>query len=265
MDPKVIDGKKLAAEHEDVLRERVAGLSRIPHIMSILVGDNPPSLIYSNLKKKKAEELGISFELVQFPSSTGFGFVVDKIIELNQNSLVDGIMIQLPLPEEFLGNHTTEELINKIDPKKDVDGLTGKGPVFQAAVRGILSMLKSENIDLKISKVALVGAKGMVGSELVNRLKELGANIEEVDKETKNPGEIERQADVLISAVGKKNLITADCVKSGATVIDVGGDVDFENVKEVAGRITPPRGGVGPMTVVSLMENAVELVHGVNG
>lgn len=258
---KIIDGTALAKKHEEALKKKIAGLAQKPHIVSLLIGDNAGSILYSNLKQKKAGEVGIEFDLKKFPDDVSWEKIVSEIENLNDDVSIHGVMIQLPLPEKFLEGHQTQDLIDKINPAKDVDGLTGKGPLGQAAVRGILSILESEKVDLKTIKVVVVGARGMVGSELVKRLEELGTRlVGKVEKEAENPCEIEKQADVLISVVGKKNLITAECVKPGAVVIDVGGDVDFENVKDIASRITPPRGGVGPMTVISLMENALDLV-----
>lgn len=267
MDPKIIDGKKLAAQHGETLKKRVAELPKKPKVVSILIGDNKASILYSNLKQKKAAELGIEFELKKFLEDVNWDEVANEIDRINNDPSIDGVMIQLPLPGQFLNGHQTPELLDKIDPQKDVDGLTGKGLVPQAAVRGILAILDSEKVDLKNSQLVVVGAKGMVGSELIKTLQKnfdtsmYRSNIRGVDKDTDNPCEIEKEADVLITVVGKKNLITADCVKPGAIVVDVGGDTDFENVKEIVGRITPPKGGVGPMTVVSLMENAVELAQ----
>ncbi|QQG43165.1 MAG: bifunctional methylenetetrahydrofolate dehydrogenase/methenyltetrahydrofolate cyclohydrolase [Candidatus Daviesbacteria bacterium] len=262
---KIIDGKKLAKEHEETLKEKIYKLNKKIRIESILIGDDPASLLYSNLKQKKATEVGIEFELRKFTEDVSWEDVVGQIEELNQNESIHGIMVQLPLPTQFLRNHELQELLDKISPEKDVDGLTGKGSVSQATVRGVISILESENVDLKNKTIVVVGAKGMVGSELIKSLQNkydspvYHTKVEGIDKDTNNSCEAEKQADVLISAVGQKNLIAKDCIKPGAVVIDIGGDVDFENVKEIAGKITPPKGGVGPMTVVSLMENAVEL------
>lgn len=258
---KIVDGKALALKQEEALREKVKSLGVTPKIISILVGDDPASVLYSNIKKNKATDVGINFELREYPVTTSVGDLVSDIKEFNNNLTVNGIMIQLPLPEEFLKGITEDTVVQTITPEKDVDGLTGKGKVLHATVKAVISIFEEEGVDVKGKKVAVVGATGMVGTPMVKVCKEMGAEILEIDSNTDNWKTLTKDADILISCVGKQNLITPEGVKDGAVVIDVGMDVDFERVKEKASVITPPKGGVGPMTVISLMENVVELLE----
>lgn len=256
----IIDGRALAKLHQEKLEEKIKHLNRTIQIVSILVGEDPSSVLYCDIKQKKARSLGIGFELKKYPENAEWNAVVADMLKMNQEAKIDGIMVQLPLPDSFLGPHTQDEFIGYIDPKKDVDGLTGRGSLPQATARGVLSILDAEGIETRNKKAAVVGARGMVGKELVQKLRQRGAQVTEINRETLSPRLLLNQSDIIISAVGHPNLIQADDVKVGAVVIDVGDDVDFDEVQEKASKITPPRGGVGPMTVISLMENAVDLV-----
>lgn len=257
---KVIDGKKLALEYEEALKKRINQLSQKPKIVSILIGDDPASLLYSNLKQKKAAEIGINFELKRFPENTGWDEVTKEIESLNKNESIHGIMVQLPLPGQFLGDHQAQELLNKIAPKKDVDGLTGKGQVPQATVKGVMSILNHLKIDLKEKVFGVVGSEGNVGQDIVKMLREKEAKIVEIDKKisASNLNDL-KDVEIVISCTGDKYSIWKEHIKDGAILIDVGlGDFD-PRCFDKASQYTPERGGVGPMTVVSLMENAVEL------
>lgn len=257
---KIIDGRALAAKHEQQLRVVLEKMLQKPHVVSILVGDDPASIMYTNMKQKKAEELGINFEVRRFPISVQFEKVVREIEKLNFDDSVCGIMVQLPLPKEFLRERKTDRILEVIDTEKDVDGLTRDGPVLPATVRGILSILKAEKALGIGKKIRVVGGvHGMVGTSLVIALKARREDVVGVSRDDAQIVEKTLEADVLISAVGQKNLITQNMVKQGALVIDVGQDIDFENVQNMASRITPPKGGVGPMTIISLMENAAEI------
>lgn len=257
---RIIDGKKLALEHELKLKEKIKKLKVRPFVVSVLVGDDPSSLLYTSIKQRKARQLGINFAVRKFPENVAFAKVTSEIDEFNNDVSIHGIMVQLPVPARFLSKEKVQKLLDHINPPKDVDGLTGKGPLLPATVRGILSILESEKqLDKGKTVVVLGGVRGMVGVALVKSLKDMKEKVIPVSRDDKSLGECTRKADVLISSSGTKNLITKEMVKRGAVVIDVGGDVDFENVSKVASRITPPQGGVGPMTVISLMENAVDL------
>lgn len=257
---KIIDGKKLALEHELRLKEKIEKLKVQPSVVSILVGDNPGSLLYTGIKQGKARQLGINFAVWKFPENVAFAKVTSEIDEFNNDVSIHGIMVQLPLPERFLPKEKVQKLLDRINPQKDVDGLTGKGPLLPATVRGVLSILESEKqLDKGKTVVVVGGVRGLLGRALVKSLKDMKEKVIPVSRDDESLGEFTKKADVLISSSGTKNLITEEMVKKRAVVVDVGGDVDFRNVSRVAGRITPPKGGVGPMTVISLMENAVDL------
>lgn len=258
---KIINGRKIAQKHQQLLAEKIRQLKVKPRIVSILVGIDPASILYSKIKKHKAAEVGIDFELHEFPEDVSLQILRGHIEKLNNDQSVSGIMVQLPLPGERYDDNLTDQVVGFIDKAKDVDGLTGRGPMLQATVRGVLSILQAEKIEVKGKKVGIVGITGMIGSPLGEILKNRGAQILGFNSKTVNLDEAASQADILISCVGKPNLIGAEAVKEGAVVIDVGGDVDFAKVLPKVSKITPPQGGVGPMTVISLMENAVEIIE----
>lgn len=272
---KVVDGKALAQKHEQTLREKISQLKKTPKVVSILIGDDPTSLIYSKMKSQKAQELGIDFKIEKFETQPSrLPHVSARIKELNEDNSVNGIMIQLPAPNQ-------DELISLIDPKKDIDGLTGKGPFLPATVRGVLSILKSIGViarnevtkrsDTKekiashsglAMKVGVVGSEGMVGKGLVSRLQSGIARLIQVDEKLLGTSLNDlKNANVVISCVGKNNLIKPKHIKEGAVLIDVGlGDFD-PACYDKASAYTPVKGGVGPMTIVSLMENIVDTAY----
>jgi methylenetetrahydrofolate dehydrogenase (NADP+) / methenyltetrahydrofolate cyclohydrolase len=265
---QIIDGKSHAQKHEENLRSKIQDLQKRPVLVSFLIGDDPGSVLYTDIKQNKAFDLGIDFQVESFLETTSVADVEARLYELNDDPDVNGVMIQLPLPEEFGGKERALSLINLINPSKDVDGLRENSPYLAATVRGILSLLDDERIDLSEKKVVVVGAKGEVGSRLMVALSDKCKELEGIDRGTENLKTVTLTADVLISSTGQMNIIKGDMVKEGAVVIDVGsekledgrvvGDVDFESVAPKAFKITPVPGGVGPMTVISLMENVVE-------
>lgn len=267
----LIDGKKLAQIHQQRLLSELLKLSVKPKMVSILVGDDPASQLYTKMKQQKAQELGIEFSVIQFSEDTPFSDVNLSLVKLNQDPTVNGIMVQLPLPQKFLNGKEESALLNTISPQKDIDGLGTDSPFLPAAVRAVLSILEDEQVEVGGKFVVVVGASGMVGKPLLRELKKMAALVSGCDDQTKNLAEITKRADILITATGIPSLITGEMVKSGTVVIDVGttklengkvvGDVDFESIQPKANKITPVPGGVGPMTVISLMENIVEAVE----
>ncbi|MBI2601129.1 bifunctional 5,10-methylenetetrahydrofolate dehydrogenase/5,10-methenyltetrahydrofolate cyclohydrolase [Candidatus Daviesbacteria bacterium] len=254
-----IDGKKLASIREEKLKERIKRLKICPKVVSILVGNDPASVMYTNMKQKKAKDVGIDFKPLRLPAQTTPKRVVTEIERLNKDEDIDGIMIQLPLPEKYFSKNLTPKIIQKIDPQKDIDGLTGKGKFIQATVKAVVTILSSEKELGKNKRTVVVGGvRGMVGVGLVNELKRLGEEVEGISKSDPQLKNKTKKADILISATGVKNIITAELVKKGTVVIDVSYDVDFKDVSKFASKITPVPGGVGPMTVVCLMENIWE-------
>lgn len=279
-DPKIINGKALARKREELLKNSLLNLDGRPKVVSILIGDDPSSLLYSKMKQKKAHKLGIDFDFEQFPEDIEYEVIEGVIERLNEDPAVTGIMVQLPLPKKFLQNHKTQELLDLINPQKDIDGLTSNSPFKTAAVVAVFNMLEEEGIDLKNKNAVVVGTSDLIGKPIAKGLEEKGAIVHSVNRATLNKEEICKNADILITATGVPNLIKGEMVKEGVVVIDVGvmvieepredtshqpsetrqilGDVEFESVYPKASKITPVPGGVGPLTVVALMENAVK-------
>lgn len=270
----IIDGKALRDKLLEQLKLKVDKFEIKPKLVVILVGDNPASLIYVNNKKKTAEKLGIDSEIINYPSNIQEQVLLDKIVELNNDTTVTAILVQLPLPEHI----SKFKVINTISPNKDVDGFTpenfgmlfaGEEPyVYPCTPKGILLMLDEYNIDVGGKHVVIVGRSNIVGKPLSQMLLNRNATVTVCHSHTKNLADITKTADVLISAVGGK-IIGENFVKPNSVVIDVGifkdengktrGDVDFEKVAPQTSFITPVPGGVGPMTIASLMLNTVEL------
>ncbi len=269
MESKIIDGRKLAERRTEILWEKVACLPFKPKIVSVIVGNDPASLLYTQIKKRKAKEVGINFQPMYFGfPPVKWEAVIKEIEELNDDQAVTGILVQLPLPEDFLDGKSEEELLNKIDPRKDIDGLTINSPFLPAVVRAVLGILEEEKITVDGKKAVVVGASNLVGRPLAKELERMGAKVTVCDERTADLREQTLQAQILVSAAGAPGLIKENMVSGGVMVIDVGtnkvgdkvvGDVDFASVLPKASKITPVPGGVGPMTVVSLLENVVKL------
>lgn len=270
----VIDGKALSLKHELALKEKVKSLGITPRVVSILVGDDPASALYTKMKQKKASELGIDFEYLHFSTSESFETVVLSIIKLNQDPSAHGIMVQLPLPKEFLKGKVADDLIQKISPDKDVDGLTGNSKFLPAAVKAVMTILDEEDIDVRNKFAAVWGHSKLVGGPIAQQLRKKGGLVSVIVSDTPNKEQITNRADIVVCATGSAGILKGEMVKTGVVVIDVGtlviedeasnnpaqvvGDVDFKSVSPKAYKITPVPGGVGPMTVISLLENVVE-------
>ncbi|WP_448588031.1 bifunctional methylenetetrahydrofolate dehydrogenase/methenyltetrahydrofolate cyclohydrolase FolD [Thermocrinis sp.] len=273
----ILDGKSLSEKIRKEIREEIEGYVqkgyRPPCLAVVLVGEDPPSLVYVKNKRKACESVGIKSLFYHLPHNTNLSELLDLIAELNAREDVDGILVQLPLP-----NHIPmEEVILAISPKKDVDGfhpenmgrLLGRieGGFIPCTPLGIDLLLKHYNIELKGKDVAIVGAGFIVGRPLSALLLWRDATVSVCHIHTKDIKKYTLEADILISATGVPHLIKGDMVKEGAVVVDVGiskvgekilGDVDFEAVKEKAYAITPVPGGVGPMTVSALLLNTLK-------
>lgn len=270
----ILDGKKLREKILNELKLKVDKFQTKPTLVVILVGDNPASKIYVNNKKRNAEKLGINSQVINYPSDISEIELLGKIRELNDNKEVTAILVQLPLPEHI----SKENVMNAIHPKKDVDGFTpynfgklfsGEIPmVYPCTPKGILLLLDEYGIDLDGKHVVVVGRSNIVGRPLSQMLLNRNATVTVCHSHTKNLAKITKTADVLVSAVGK-NIIEGKMLKTGCVVVDVGifkdengktrGDVDFEAASQIASYISPVPGGVGPMTITSLMLNTVEL------
>lgn len=255
---QLIDGRMWAKKHEEALREKMSQLklSKQPVLVSFLIGDDPASAQYTAMKQKKAQSLGIDFKVEKHPQDVAFGKVAKRMQELNDDPQVFGIMVQLP---------SLEGLKDLIDPKKDVDGLLADSPYTPAVVRAVVSILDDEKVKLDGTLITVVGYSPLIGRPLTGILRNRGAIVTPCNRKTIDLKAEVLKGDVVISTVGKASLITGDMVRGGAVVIDVGtvklddgrvvGDVDFPSVSLKAAKITPVPGGVGPMTVISLMEN----------
>ena len=268
----VFDGEKEASQRERALAKKVGELKKKGEtlkLVSVVVGEDRASHLYVNLKGEAAELVGIEFEKLVFSPETAATLIQRKIREKCAEAKVTGVMVQLPLPKR-LGEETVE-ILAAIAPGKDVDCLhpdnlgrllVGKPRFLPATVRAVVSILDEalQGSTLQGRKVVVVGRSNIVGKPLAAYLTNQDAVVTVAHSKTKNLGNVTRQAEILVSATGRAGLITNKMVKPGAVVIDVGepeGDVDFEAAKEIASFITPVPGGVGPMTVVSLLENVV--------
>ena len=269
----VIDGKALAAKCKARVAKEVEGLSRRPGLAVIIVGDDPASRTYVNSKRKDCDECGIYSEEYALPADAGQGALMEIIESLNGRSDIDGILCQLPLP----GGYDEEAVLLAIDPDKDVDGFhpinvgrlsTGQPCFAPCTPAGVMEMLKEYGADPKGKECVVVGRSNIVGKPMAMLLLSAHGTVTVCHYRTPDLGTVCRRADILVAAVGKRNLITADMVKEGAVVIDVAmnrneagklcGDVDYLAVAEKASLITPVPGGVGPMTRAMLMVNTLE-------
>jgi methylenetetrahydrofolate dehydrogenase (NADP+)/methenyltetrahydrofolate cyclohydrolase len=275
---KLLDGKKTAREYLDKFKKRIAALQkrtgRTPRLCVILVGDDPASLIYDRAKVRRAAEIGMESELVRLPETASEEELLALIEKLDGDESVNGILVQLPLPARI----DRKKILAAIDPAKDVDGFhpmnkgllatgdeTGMVPCTPL---GILRLLERYGIGIEGARAVVVGRSDIVGRPLSTLLLNHGATVTTCHSKTRELGEITREADILVSAVGRRNLIRKGDVKPGAAVIDVAmvrdaetgglrGDVDFDGISEVAKYVTPVPGGVGPMTIAMLMGNTI--------
>ncbi len=277
---KLLEGKKVAAALDETMAQRVSDLKKkgvTPGLAVILVGDNSASAVYVRNKKRRAEKLGINFQLIHFEDTVSEQELLEKIDELNNDQTVDGFIVQLPVPDHI----DEDKVIEAIDPHKDVDGFTpisvgnlwiGTPLTKPATASGILMMLDHYGVDLDGKNVVIVGRSNIVGKPTAALMLDRNATVTITHSHTKNLKEITSKADVLVVAIGKAKFITQDYVKDQAIVIDVGmdrdengklcGDVDFEDVKNKAAMMTPVPGGVGPMTITALVDQVIELAEG---
>ncbi|MGG2064477.1 bifunctional methylenetetrahydrofolate dehydrogenase/methenyltetrahydrofolate cyclohydrolase FolD [Bacillus sp. S14(2024)] len=271
----IIKGNEVAEKKRAQLKEKVAELKEqgiVPGLAVILVGDDPASHSYVKGKEKGCEQVGIYSELITFPDTITQDRLLAEIDRLNNDNRIHGILVQLPLP-----NHIEEKaIIEKISPEKDVDGfhpisigrmMTGQDTFLPCTPHGILELVKETNLDITGKHVVVIGRSNIVGKPVGQLFLNENATVTYCHSKTANIKELTKLADILIVAVGRAKMVTADYVKEGAVVIDVGvnrletgklcGDVDFEDVLNVAGYITPVPKGVGPMTITMLLENTV--------
>lgn len=273
---EIIDGKQLAKKTREKLKYEVEDLKKEgiqPKLAVIMVGDNSASQIYVRNKSKACNDVGIEFEEYLLPGTTKQEELLDVIEKLNNNKEINGILLQSPIPDGLDIN----EAFRKISPEKDVDGfhpvnvgklVLGQDTFVSCTPYGIMKMFEEYNIDLEGKNAVVIGRSNIVGKPMSQCLLNKNATVTICHSRTRNLPEITKNADILVSAIGRPEFVTADMVKDGAVVIDVGinrtaegklkGDVDFENVSKKASYITPVLGGVGPMTIAMLMNNVVK-------
>jgi methylenetetrahydrofolate dehydrogenase (NADP+)/methenyltetrahydrofolate cyclohydrolase len=275
MPAKIIDGRKIAEKILSNLKSKIKNMDEKPGLALVLVGDNPASEIYVSSKERTFNEVEGYCERHNLDKNISEMELLDLVTKLNNNPKIHGILVQLPLPKQI-----DEHLItNSVLPHKDVDGFTtvnigslvsGNEILVPATARAVMKLIESTGVNLEGKNAVVVGRSNIVGKPTAMMLLEKNATVTICHSKTKNLSEHTKKADVLVAAVGKPKLITKEMVKEGAVVIDVGinridgkivGDVDFENVKEVAGFITPVPGGVGPMTIAMLMENTLKAME----
>ncbi len=256
-----IDGTALAAKHTENLKQQLQSLhpTRQPTIVSFCNEEDPPSVKYTEMKFQKAEEVGIIFKKEMYNKTTPEIELSEKLTQYNDDPEVDGIMVQLPVPLDLVVFQ--KDLLQRINPQKDVDGLTEAGQqlFMPATVKSVISLLDEEVENWQSREIGVIGAMGEIGKPLVRILRDKGVqSIVEIDLAHGDLANDLRDCDIVISTTGKEGLIKAEMVREGVVAIDVGlGDLDpavYEKASKYTGRI----GGVGPMTVVSLMENVVE-------
>lgn len=269
----LIDGKKVAEKCKKNIEERIKRLDRTPGFAVIRIGEDEASKIYVRLKHKMSEELGINFTEYHLDENITQEELISLIKKLNADDEVDGILLQSPVPYHL----NILEAFQTIAPEKDVDGfspinvgkLVQRQECFAACTpTGVMTMLKEYNIPIEGKHAVVIGRSNIVGRPMAELLLNANATVTICHSKTQNLADIVKTADILVVAIGKPKFITADMIKEGAVVVDVGinripdskkivGDVDFENVKEKCSYITPVPGGVGPMTIMTLMDNVV--------
>lgn len=277
--PKILDGRIVRDQIMADLKKKIGDFKLVPNLAIIMIGDNPDSEIYVKRKIDFAKKIGANAFIVNFPK----GVITQEILlagidKLNKDESINGIIIQAPLPAPL----NWAEAVERVDPIKDVDGVSSvnvkkllennSNGLIPATARGVLSLLKYYQIPIKGKKVAVMGRSALVGQPIANVMINNGGTVTVCHTQTVNPEKITREADILIVAIGKPELVGVEYVKEGQVVIDVGinpvinsdgtrkilGDVDFESVKVLVSAISPVPGGVGPMTVASLFQNLVK-------
>ncbi|MBF7017446.1 bifunctional methylenetetrahydrofolate dehydrogenase/methenyltetrahydrofolate cyclohydrolase FolD [Staphylococcus durrellii] len=272
---KILDGKQIAKDYRQKLKEQVESLKEqgyTPKLSVILVGNDGASQSYVNSKKKAAEKLGMISEIVHLDESTSEEEVLNELKRLNEDDSVSGILVQVPLPKQV----SEQKIIESINPEKDVDGFhpTNIGKLYideqtfvPCTPLGIMELLSHADIEIEGKEAVIIGRSHIVGQPVYKLLLQKNATVTIMHSKTKDMNSHLKNADIIVSAVGRPGIVSKDDVKEGAVVIDVGntpdengklkGDVDYEDVKEIAGAITPVPGGVGPMTITMVLNNTL--------
>ena len=276
MTARLLDGNALAQQLRAGFRERIAQLAVhgvVPGLAAILVGDNPASQVYVRNKVNACAEIGMVSERIVYPADTEPSVVLARVRELNADPTIHGILVQLPLPPQF----DVDTVLEAISPLKDIDGFHAEnvGALMQGLPRflpctpyGVMQILKHAEVDLRGAEAVVIGHSNIVGKPMAMLLLNAGATVTICHAQTRDLAAHTRRADVIVAAVGRPKLITADMIKPGVVLIDVGinrldngklcGDIDFDACREIAAAITPVPGGVGPMTIAMLLANTLE-------
>jgi methylenetetrahydrofolate dehydrogenase (NADP+) / methenyltetrahydrofolate cyclohydrolase len=271
MRAKIIDGKNVAQQVEAEVREKLGRMAYKPSLVAVRVGNDPASELYVRNKARKAQELGLRGTELTFEGSMREADLLAEIARLNGDDDVDGILVQLPLPAQI----DPKKVIEAIHPRKDVDGFhpinvgllhLGRPSLVPCTPAGVMRLIASTGIAVSGARAVVIGRSDIVGKPVAALLLQQNATVTVCHSRTRDLPSVAREADILVAAIGKARFVTADFVKPGAVVIDVGinridgklaGDVDFQAVRDVASWITPVPGGVGPMTIAMLMRNTV--------
>lgn len=279
MKTELLDGKKLAQDMQLQMKERVNKLKekgKIPGLTVILVGENKASQTYVRNKERQAKKIGIHSTIIRLPDTTTEEEVINEVEKLNENPAIHGILVQLPLPKQM----DEQKVLRAIRYEKDVDGfhpmnmgnfLLGNQATLPCTPYGIMTLLKANGVELEGKRALVIGRSNIVGKPMALMLMNANATVTIAHSRTENLKELAQNADVLISAIGSGHFVTADFLKSGAVVVDVGmnrdehgkliGDVDTERAMGIASKITPVPGGVGPMTITMLLEQTIKKVE----
>ncbi len=275
MSAKILDGKQIAKDYRQGLHDEVEKLKaqgHTPKLSVILVGNDGASQSYVRSKKKAAEKIGMISEVIHLNEDTSEADVLKELERLNQDDSVSGILVQVPLPKQV----DEQKVLDAIDPAKDVDGFhpinigrlyLDEAKLIPCTPLGVMELLKYADIDLEGKNAVVIGRSHIVGQPVAKLLIQQNATVTVLHSRSQNISEHLKQADVIVSAVGRPGMVTRDDVKAGAVVIDVGntpdengklkGDVEYDEVKEIAGAITPVPGGVGPMTITMVLNNTL--------
>src|SRR3989344_2368395 len=271
MAAEIMDGNALSQSIKEKIKEKIKNLNSQPSLAMILVGENFDSKLYVNMKERACKEAGIESQNYFLPLDVKEQTIIELINKLNEDKNINGILVQLPLPAHINKNH----ILNSINPKKDVDGLNkltlgkifcGDEELAPCTPKGIIRILEHYNINIEGKNCVIINHSNVIGKPLSIMLLNRNATVTICHIKTKNISEHTKKADIIISATGKPNLITKEMIKVGAIIIDAGinkvnkkiqGDVNYENVKDIASYITPVPGGVGPMTIAMLLENTL--------
>lgn len=271
MPAQIIDGKSVAKQIEAEVLAELAQLPFKPALVAVRVGNDPASEVYVRSKARKAQELGLRGTELVFDAGIHENELLKEIDRLNEDRDIDAILVQLPLPKQIDPN----KVIDALDPAKDVDGFhpinvgllhLGRTTLIPCTPAGVMRLITSTGVPVEGARAVIVGRSDIVGKPMAALLLQQNATVTTCHSRTRDLGEITRQADIVVAAIGKPLFVKAEMIKPGAVVIDVGinrvdgkltGDVDFTRVREVASWITPVPGGVGPMTIAMLMKNTV--------